>query len=274
MERKPVKDRFKDTVTIVTGGLNGIGRATVEELCKEGGSVAICDISEAGETTTDELREQGYDVMLQQGDLEEEVFCNRSVEATVEKWGKVNYLFNNAFAFTAQALNATAADWQRSLMVGPVGYARMIQNVAPYMKKSGGGALVNNSSISGFVAQKERWTYNMSKGAVNQLTKCAALDLAPWGIRVNSVSPGWIWTREVYKAAEMDGGGREKWDPVWGAYHMLRRCGEPVEVARAVLFLLSDDASFITGTDLPVDGGYQSMGPEGLGETAVVAGSD
>jgi len=124
------------------------------------------------------------------------------------------------------------------------------------------------------VAQKERWTYNMSKGAANQLTKCAALDLAPWGIRVNSVSPGWIWTREVYKAADMDGGGREKWDPIWGSYHMLRRCGEPVEVARAVLFLLSDDASFITGTDLPVDGGYQSMGPEGLGETAVVAGTD
>jgi NAD(P)-dependent dehydrogenase (short-subunit alcohol dehydrogenase family) len=113
----------------------------------------------------------------------------------------------------------------------------------------------------------------MSKGAVNQLTKCAALDLAPWGIRVNSISPGWIWTREVYKAADMDGGGREKWDPIWGKYHMLRRCGEAIEVARPVLFLLSDDASFITGTDLPVDGGYQSMGPEGLGETAVVAGS-
>jgi NAD(P)-dependent dehydrogenase (short-subunit alcohol dehydrogenase family) len=101
-----------------------------------------------------------------------------------------------------------------------------------------------------------------------------ALDLAKYGIRVNSVSPGWIWTREVYKAAEIDGGGREKWDPIWGEYHMLERCGEPIECAGPTLFLLSDDASFITATDLAIDGGYMGMGPEGLGKTTVLAGSD
>jgi NAD(P)-dependent dehydrogenase (short-subunit alcohol dehydrogenase family) len=90
---------------------------------------------------------------------------------------------------------------------------------------------------------------------------------------VNSVSPGWIWTREVYKAAALDGGGREKWDPIWGEYHMLGRCGEPIECAGPVLFLLSDDASFITASDLPVDGGDNGMGPEGLGKTTVLAGS-
>jgi len=90
---------------------------------------------------------------------------------------------------------------------------------------------------------------------------------------VNSISPGWIWTPEVNKAAEMDGGGREKWEPVWGEYHMLRRCGEPREVAAAALFLLSDDASFITGADLAVDGGYMGLGPEGLGKTSVMAGT-
>ena len=97
-----------------------------------------------------------------------------------------------------------------------------------------------------------------------------ALDLAADRIRVNSISPGWIWTREVEKAAGYD---RAKWEPVWGCYHMLQRLGHPIECARAALFLLSDDASFITGTDLPVDGGYQSMGPEGLGQTAKIAGS-
>jgi NAD(P)-dependent dehydrogenase (short-subunit alcohol dehydrogenase family) len=101
-----------------------------------------------------------------------------------------------------------------------------------------------------------------------------ALDLSEHRIRVNSVSPGWIWTREVYRAAEIGGGGREKWDPVWGEYHMLRRCGEPIEVAGPTLFLLSDDASFITATDLAVDGGYMGMGPEGLGKTTILAGSD
>ena len=101
-----------------------------------------------------------------------------------------------------------------------------------------------------------------------------ALDLAPYGIRVNSVSPGWIWTREVLKAADLDGGGREKWDPVWGRYHMLERCGEPIECAGPILFLLSDDASFISAADLTVDGGYLGMGPEGLGKDAVFAGSE
>ena len=80
-----------------------------------------------------------------------------------------------------------------------------------------------------------------------------ALDLAPMHIRVNSISPDWIWTPEVNKAAEEDGGGRAKWEPIWGDYHMLQRCGEPVEVAAAALFLLSDDASFVTAADLAVD---------------------
>jgi NAD(P)-dependent dehydrogenase (short-subunit alcohol dehydrogenase family) len=149
----------------------------------------------------------------------------------------------------------------------------MVQNVLDPMKQQGGGAIVNMSSISAFVAQVNRWTYNAAKGAVNTMTKCMALDLAKYDIRVNSVSPGWIWTREVYTAAKLAGGGRQKWDPVWGEYHMFGRCGEPVECAGPTLFLLSDDASFITGTDLPIDAGYQSMGPEGLGKTAAFAGS-
>jgi hypothetical protein len=104
--------------------------------------------------------------------------------------------------------------------------------------------------------QKDRWTYNAAKGAVNQLTKRQALDLAPFNIHVNNVDPGWIWSNETDKAANLDGGGRTKWDPIWGKYHMLRRLGLAVEVAHPTLFLLSDDASFITGTTLMVDGGY------------------
>ena len=138
------------------------------------------------------------------------------------------------------------------------------------MKASGGGAIVNVSSISARIAQPDRWTYNSAKGAVQNLTRCMALDLAPYGIRVNSVSPGWIWTREVEKAA---GGNRAKWEPVWGDFHILRRLGETVEVAAAILFLLSPDASFITGADLPVDGGYQALGSEGLGNASQFAGS-
>ena len=273
ISRVAVQERFRDKVAIVTGGASGIGRAIVEELCKEGASVAFSGLSEIGITTASELAAEGYDVLFLQGDMAEEAFCQQLVDATLNKWGKIHYLVNNAFSFTAKALDATREDWERIFTVGPVAYATMAALVAEPMHQQGGGAIVNMSSISAFIAQPHRWTYNAAKGAVHNLTKCMAMDLAPYGIRVNSISPGWIWTREVYKAANLDGGGREKWDPVWGDYHMLGRCGEPVECAGPTLFLLSDDASFITATDLAVDGGYQGMGPEGLGKTTVIAGS-
>ena len=272
-ERKTVKDRFKGKVAIVTGGSSGIGRAIVEELCKEGCSVGFTGISDIGVSREAALTEAGFDVLFCRGDMADEVFCRSVVEGVLEKWGKIHYLVNNAFSFIAKGLDATREDWERMFMVGPVGYALMAQLVAEPMKEAGGGAIVNMSSISAFISQPNRWTYNAAKGAVHTMTKCMALDMAPYGIRVNSVSPGWIWTREVYKAAEVGGGGREEWDPIWGEYHMLERCGEPVECAGPTLFLLSDDASFITATDLAVDGGYRGMGPEGLGKTTIVAGS-
>jgi NAD(P)-dependent dehydrogenase (short-subunit alcohol dehydrogenase family) len=271
--RKAIKDRFAGKAAIVTGGSSGIGYSIVEELAKEGASVCFTGISEAGVQVEKDFQKAGYKILFCRGDMINEAFCAEIVEKTVETFGRIDYLVNNAFSFLAKGDEAKTEDWQRSFFVGPVGYARMIQNVKPHMQKLGGGSIVNMSSISAHIAQINRWTYNAAKGAVNQLTKCAALDYAKYGIRINSVSPGWIWTREVLKAANLDGGGREKWDPIWGTYHMLERCAESVEVAGPVLFLLSDDASFITGTDLPVDAGYQSMGPEGIGKTTVNAGS-
>jgi len=273
-ERKTIKDRFKDKVAIVTGGSSGIGRTIVEELCKEGASVAFTGISEAGLKTSKEFTDAGYNVLFCRGDMSDENFCKEIVKDTLSKFGKVNFLVNNAFSFVATGINATTEDWERTWMVGPVGYARMAQNVLDSMKKEGGGAIVNMSSVSAFFAQRDRWTYNSAKGAIFNMTKCMAMDLAEHNIRVNSISPGWIWTREVFKAAEIGGGGKEKWNPIWGQYHMLERCGESVECAGPTLFLLSDDASFITATDICVDGGYHGMGPEGLGKTSIIAGSD
>jgi NAD(P)-dependent dehydrogenase (short-subunit alcohol dehydrogenase family) len=268
--RTPVKDRFQGKVAIVTGGSSGIGRAVVEELCKEGCSVAFTGISDIGFTTARELTEADCDVLFCRGDMADEAFCRDVVAQTLKKWGKVNYLVNNAFSFTAKGLDSTRAEWERVMQAGPMAYAVMAQAVCDSMKQQDGGAIVNMSSISAFIAQPNRWTYNAAKGAVNTLTKCMALDLAPYGIRVNSVSPGWIWTREVDKAA---GGDRAKWEPIWGRFHMLERCGEPIECAGPILFLLSDDASFITASDLPIDGGYQGMGSEGLGKASQFAGS-
>ena len=271
---QPVPNRFKDKVAIVTGGSAGLGRAIVEEFCKEGGKVLFTGISDRGQETKAAFEQTGYDTTFIKGDMAEEDVCKAVVGQTLETYGQVNYLVNNAFAFTATSIDSTTKDWMRSFTAGPLAYVRMVQNVLEPMKAWGGGAIVNMSSISGHIAQKDRWTYNAAKGAVGQLTKCQALDLADFNIRVNSIDPGWIWSNETDKAANRDGGGRAKWDPIWGRYHMIKRMGQAVEVARPTLFLLSDDASFITGTTLMVDAGYCSMGPEGLGDTAVIAGSD
>jgi NAD(P)-dependent dehydrogenase (short-subunit alcohol dehydrogenase family) len=269
-KRNPVPGRFQGKVAIVTGGSSGIGRACVEELCREGAAVAFTGISDIGTGTEAELQQAGHDVLFLRGDMAEEVFCRETVGRALARWGRVNYLVNNAFSFTAKGLDGARQDWERVMFAGPVAYALMGQLVAPSMQEQGGGAIVNMSSISAFIAQPNRWTYNAAKGAVQTLTRCMALDLAPLRIRVNSVSPGWIWTREVDKAAA---GDRARWEPVWGRYHMLERCGEPVECAGPILFLLSDDASFITAADLPIDGGYQGLGSEGLGRQSAYAGS-
>jgi NAD(P)-dependent dehydrogenase (short-subunit alcohol dehydrogenase family) len=255
---------------IVTGGATGIGRAIMERLCQEGVSVTFSGISDGGITTKKECLDRGFSVQFLQGDMAEEAFCRRLVEAALKKWGKINYLVNNAFSFIAKGAAATREDWLRSMSVGPIGYATMASLVAGPMRQQGGGAIVNLSSISAHIAQPDRWTYNAAKGAVNQLTRCMAMDLSSLNIRVNTVSPGWIWTREVDKAAGYD---REKWGPIWGKFHMLRRLGTVEECAAPVAFLLSDEASFITAAELMVDGGYRGMGSEGLGEASSFAGS-
>lgn len=268
--RTPVAGRFKGKVALVTGGTNGIGFAIALELLREGANVAVSGLPRDAEEGRAAFAKEGFSPLIIAGDMAEEAFCRKLIDDTVAKYGRLDHLVNNAFSFIAKGLDATRADFHYSFDVGPFGFALMIQLAAPAMRKHGGGAIVNVSSISSWVAQPNRWTYNTAKGAVTQLTRCAALDLAPDNIRVNSISPGWIWTREVDKAA---GGDREKFDPIWGQYHMLARMGHPIEMAGPALFLLSNDASFVTGTDLPVDGGYNGIGPEGLGQTSKIAGS-
>lgn len=261
---------LKGQAAIVTGGSAGIGRAIVEALCACGVSVTFSGISEGGANTEKELLQKGCAVHFVRGDMAREEFCRTLASTAIKQWGKVNILVNNAFSFVAKGKDSTREDWLRAMTVGPIAYATMAQSVLESMKQQGGGAIVNLSSISAHIAQPNRWTYNCAKGAVNQLTRCMAMDLAPHNIRVNTVSPGWIWTREVEKAAQ---GGRSKWEPVWGKFHMLRRLGSVEEVAAPVVFLCSKSASFITATELMVDGGYSGMGPEGLGDASSYAGS-
>ena len=277
--------RFVNQAIIVTGGASGIGRATVERLAGEGAHVAVFDINEsAGFGLCKTLQERNCNADYYKVDVSDKKQCSEAVKNFAERsdnGGRIDGLVNCAVYFGSKAMDAQQEDWEKSLNVNVVGYANMVQCCFPYMKvesvPTGAQAspcsrgIVNVASISGHRAQPHRWTYAATKGAVLALTKCMALDLSAHSIRVNSVSPAWVWSPEVCKAA---GGDRDKWEPVWGPFHMPRRMAETSEIASAVAFLLSRDASYITATDLPVDGGYLAMGPEGLGEKSTFAGSD
>lgn len=258
--------RFDGKIALVTGGTAGIGLAIAMELLHEGGTVVTTSLPADVESGHRAFEDAGFDPLIVGGDMSDESFCKQSVQQTIGRHGRIDCLVNNAFSFLAKWTDATRDDWHESLDAGPVAFATMISLVADLMKQGGGGSIVNIASISSWIAQPKRWTYNAAKGAVAQITRCAALDLAPYNIRVNGVSPGWIWTRVTDEAADHD---RDKYDRIWGEYAMLGRMGHPIEVARPALFLLSDDASFITGADLSVDGGYTAMGPEGLGKSTI-----
>jgi len=273
MEKQFWNDRFRGKVAVVTGGSAGIGKSIVRELAREGAQVTFSGRNkENGLETESELKSSGLDVQFFQGDMRVTETCQALIDFTISTYGRMHYLVNNAFSYIAKSFDAEDSDWELCLHAGPIAYAHMMRFSLEPMKKTGSGAIVNMSSISAHIAQKNRWTYNAAKGAVNQLTRCAAIDFAEFNIRVNSVSPALIWTRELEKGLSKTP-DPSSFREIWNDFHMLRRIGNPIECARPVLFLLSDDASFITGADLPIDGGFLSMGPQGIGKFVRTAGS-
>ena len=257
---------------IVTGGSRGIGKATVQRLLEEGVHVLFCGRNEkTGMSALSEFKNSygnsAFFVAADMGDRETPAML---ISKARELFGELDFLVNNAFPFTAKAIDASYEDWMHVFMAGPAAYARMIAEFVKQRKQKE-GAIVCVSSISGHIAQPVRWTYNAAKGAVKQLTRCAAMDLAP-AIRVNCVSPAWVWTDEVAKATP--DGTFESVPQAWHEYHLLQKLQEPAQIAASIAFLLSDDAAVITGHDLYADSGYLAMGPEGLGRTANFAGSE
>ena len=248
---------LKGKVAIVTGGATMIGAAVVRAFQREGTNVVIADINdEAGKAVAGPL---GKDVLFVKTDLADDAQIAACVERTAATFGGIDFLVNLACVYIDDAFKATRKDWLDSYNINVVGGVMMLKAVHPHMVKRGGGAVVNFGSISAKVAQTGRWLYPVTKAAIVQLTRNEAMDLAADKIRVNSVSPGWTWCRLM---DELTHGDKAKTNKVGGPFHLLGRIGEPQEVAEAVLFLCSAHASFITGTDLAVDGGYSAMGPE------------
>lgn len=252
--------RMKDKVAIVTGGGSGIGRATCALLAEEGAAVFLSELNQTGAQETVKLIEsKGGLAKYIIADMSQESECQRVVNECVKAFGGATVLVNNAARFVLKGLEATPEDWKNVMETNVFGYAYMIRFASEEMKKVGGGNIVNLASISSVIAQPNFVTYNASKGATIQLTRCAALDLAPYNIRVNCVCPGLIWTGQTQKMAAELGITKEQAAVEWGSMQIIKRAGDPREVAYAILFLACDESSFCTGSALFVDGGYTTQ---------------
>ncbi|MFN0123917.1 MAG: SDR family NAD(P)-dependent oxidoreductase [Blastocatellia bacterium] len=255
-----MENRLQGKTAIVTGGAAGIGRATCELFAEQGAQVVVADLdNKNGKATAAAINKGGGAAIFVRTDIASENDIKRLTAKTLRQFGKLDILVNNAATFVLKGLDATLDDWNRSLSVNVIGTAIMSRYGSDAMKRNqggkGSGAIVNIGSISGYVAQPEFIAYSASKAAIIQMSRNMAMDLAPYNIRVNTVCPGTIITQASENHCKKLGITLDDFRAECGPLHILNRCGEPREVAQAILFLASDEASFITATDLMVDGG-------------------
>jgi NAD(P)-dependent dehydrogenase (short-subunit alcohol dehydrogenase family) len=258
---------LKEKVAIVTGGAGGIGRATAELFVAEGASVVVADIdAEGGETFTAGL---GKAARFKQTDVSRAEDMQSLVDYAVEQFGSLDIMFNNAGISGAQHprfLDDDLGDFQRVVAINLYGTMIGSQFAGKYMAQHGGGVIINNASIAGILPGQALVSYRMTKAAVIHFSKCIAIDLAEYGIRVNCLAPGHIRTPlTAFTIPGMDEEQmkrvRDALAPVWDSNQPLKRHGKPEDVAQTVLFLSSERSAQITGTVLPVDGGITAGDP-------------
>lgn len=251
-------DRVKGRVALVTGGAKGIGAATCELLAQEGAAVAITDVDdEPGRSLAGKITGSGGRASYWHLDVADENEVRRVIAAVCEKWGRLDVLVNNAAiaGCSKPTDELTAEEWRSVLRINVDGVFFCTKHAIPRLRESGGGSIVNLSSIYGLVGAPDVPPYHASKGAVRLMSKTDALLYAAEGIRVNSVHPGFVWTPMV------EGYLGEQEDPeaaraALNELHPLGHIGDPMDVAYGILYLASDESKFVTGTELVIDGGY------------------
>jgi len=253
-------DRIAGKACIVTGAGSGIGRASVLRLAEEGGRVLCTDIDESSAAQTAEIaREAGGEVVHRAVDVSDPRAVDAMVAAAVDQFGRLDVLVNNAGVNLPGVLHEVSDEViDRTLAVNVKGQIYGCRAAIPHMLAVGGGSIINISSVNGIVSEPFLAVYSASKGASVMLTKGVALDYAKQGIRCNVICPGWVDTPINYAHAEMLGGLAHVYETI-DSFQPIGRPGEPREIANVVLFLASDETSFMTGSVIAVDGGMTSQ---------------
>ena len=240
---------------IVTGSTHGLGTDIVRGLAASGARVTVLGLDEgAGRSVAESI---GESALFVRTDVTDDAQIGRAISATLDCFGQLDFLVNNACSYADSGLASGRDQWLRLLNVNLVSAAIFAQKAAPHLPR--GGVIVNLGSTGGKFGAAGRALYPASKAALLQLTRNLAVELAPDGIRVVSVSPAWTWSPSLAQLAD---GSIERADRVGAGLHPLGRVGRGEEVAQAVAFLCSAAASWITGVDIPVDGGFSILGPD------------
>ena len=251
--------RLDGKTCIVTGGASGIGKATCLRLAEEGARVAITDIDDDdGYTLREEIRATGRRVEYWHLDVTDEAAVEQVFGEVADKLGGIDVVVNNAGISGADKPTdeITSEEWRRVMDVNVNGVFYCTKAAIPHMRDKGGGSIVNLSSIYGIVGAPDIPPYHASKGAVREMSKTDAVLYAKEGIRVNSVHPGFIWTPLVEAMAEASEDGAEAFRAHLDELHPVGHVGEPGDIAAGIAYLASEDAKFVTGSELVIDGGY------------------
>lgn len=260
--KESIMKRVEGKIAVVTGGGSGIGRAISLQLAREGAKVAVTDITdEEGKQVVETIEEFGGIAKYWHIDVSEEDSVSSAFSNIADEFGSIDILVNNAgiAGVNKPTHEITKEEWDKVIGVNVSGVFLCTKHAISIMKESGGGSIINMSSIYGIVGAADLPPYHASKGAVRLMSKNDALFYAEDNIRVNSIHPGFIWTPLVEELAEGSPEGVQAFREQLDSSHPIGHVGEPEDIAYGVLYLASDESKFITGAELVIDGGYTAQ---------------